>query len=946
MRHATAGRRSRKMVLRAGRRSWRRFPGLIAAVFLPLLALLLTVVPAAAAIIPQTGPTSATSIAQAIAAPVTNVTGASFVTTTGGTPNGISTAPLAGFGSAGGSFGILTTGNVNSVPQVGTQARTDNGGAVIPIRGTTAFDISILKIDVNVPPAANCLTFDFKFLSEEFPIFTATQYNDAFIAELDNSTWKTNNATITAPNNFAFDAAGKVISVNALGVGAFSTLDGTDTTFSGGDTTDGGATGLLRASTQITPGSHSVYFSIFDQGDRTYDSAVFLDNLVVGFVANPAANCKPGAQPANFKLALTPANGTSPAGGAHTVTAKLTEADGTAVGNAPLGFTVAGANTTGGTSTTNSSGAATFTYTGTNAGTDQIAVCYQQVGAPTCLAQAAATWDWTAAATSLNVAMATGIYGGTATLSATLTQGGTPVANQPVAFALNGNPAGTATTDPNGVATVTPPTSLGPIGAGSYPGALGASFVGSPGLLASNGTGTLLVAPAPLTVVPDNQSRTYGAANPPLTGMLSGVVNGDNITASYGTTASSGSPVGTYAIVPTLADPDGKLANYAVTSANRTLTVTQAPLTVTADNKTKVYGQPDPAPTFTVGGLVNGDTPTTAFTTPPICALAGTTITCSGAVAPNYAVTYAPGTLTLAPAPLTVTANNQSRSYGDPNPPFTATATGLVNGDTLAGIGITCASVATATSPVGTYDITCTGTPANYVVTFAKGTLTVTKVPTQLAITSGGALALGADGKVTATAKLTTQNGTPLAGKTVTFSAGSGTVSGTTNTNGVATAQLALPSAQYVLTASYAGDANYLPSQAAQTVIAYQLTRFVIWGGNAGGVATGKTYQFWGAQWAKQVTGGDYQANSSFKGYADSLSPDGKTWTASPGGSGNPPATVAPYIGVIVATHATKGGSTISGNVDRIVVLKVDAPSSYQPNPGHAGTGVLVATLP
>lgn len=108
----------------------------------------------------------------------------------------------------------------------------------------------------------------------------------------------------------------------------------------------------------------------------------------------------------------------------------------------------------------------------------------------------------------------------------------------------------------------------------------------------------------------------------------------------------------------------------------------------------------------------------------------------------------------------------------------------------------------------------------------------------------------------------------------------------------------------------------------------------------------GGRYQFWGAQWAKQVTGGDYQANNSFKGYADIVSPDSKTWTASPGGSDNPPAKVAPYIGVIVATRATTDGLATSGNVERLVVLKVDAPGSYRPDPGHAGTGTLVATLP
>jgi hypothetical protein len=46
-------------------------------------------------------------------------------------------------------------------------------------------------------------------------------------------------------------------------------------------TTFDGATRLFRASTPVTPGRHRLYLSIFDQGDRIYDSAVFLDNLRV-----------------------------------------------------------------------------------------------------------------------------------------------------------------------------------------------------------------------------------------------------------------------------------------------------------------------------------------------------------------------------------------------------------------------------------------------------------------------------------------------------------------------------------------------------------------------------------------------------------------------------------------------------------------------------------------
>ena len=88
--------------------------------------------------------------------------------------------------------------------------------------------------------------------------------------------------------------------------------EGAGTAFDGGTDTNGGATQTLNASRQVTPGAHSLYFSLFDQGDQIYDSAVFLDNLVVGFVPNPAVNCMGGATPVTATLDLTPLTATEP----------------------------------------------------------------------------------------------------------------------------------------------------------------------------------------------------------------------------------------------------------------------------------------------------------------------------------------------------------------------------------------------------------------------------------------------------------------------------------------------------------------------------------------------------------------------------------------------------------------------------------------------------------
>jgi hypothetical protein len=105
---------------------------------------------------------------------------------------------------------------------------------------------------------------------------------------------------------------------------------------------------------------------------------------------------------------------------------------------------------------------------------------------------------------------------------------------------------------------------------------LSASYAAQGNFAASSALGTLHVNPAPLTITANNASRTYGAANPTFTGTIEGIQNADNITATYATSATVTSPVGTYPIVPTLVDPTGKLGNYTVSSNNGTLTVTKA----------------------------------------------------------------------------------------------------------------------------------------------------------------------------------------------------------------------------------------------------------------------------------------------------------------------------------------------------------------------------------
>ena len=248
------------------------------------------------------------------------------------------------------------------------------------------------------------------------------------------------------------------------------------------------------------------------------------------------------------------------------------------------------------------------------------------------------------------------------------------------------------------------------------------------------------VSPASLTISAFNQSKAYGTANPMLTAMYTGFVNGESYTSlttppTLSTTASTTSPAGTYPITAIGAvDP-----NYRITYVAGTLTVVPGALTVTVVDQTKVYGLANPTLTVTYSGFANGDTGPNLTTQPTVTTAATTNspvgtyiVIASDAIDPNYSIVYVEGTLTITPASLTITADNQTKVSGTPNPELTVSYSGFVNGDTGASLttqpGVT--TTATLTSPPGTYPITPAGAAdVNYNITYVTGTLTVTSPP-------------------------------------------------------------------------------------------------------------------------------------------------------------------------------------------------------------------------
>lgn len=290
---------------------------------LALAALAVSLFPAApASALIDTG-ASATDLANAMAVDTDVVTGAEIVTPNGNgevSPTAVadSESALGSFPTDGSTYAIMTSGDASladglAVPECGDpdppsdpQDCFASAGGINFGEGDrdTANDITTLRVDLSVPSGNDCLLVHFRFLSEEFPNFVGGAFNDAFVAELDVSDWTINeDLSINAPNNFAFGPDGPddnsdpdVISINSLDFAGLSDENADGTAY-------GGGTPLLQAQTPITSGAHSVYFSIFDQGDSGYDSAVFLDRLVLGTAGE--GGCEPGAKLAPVTIAKT-----------------------------------------------------------------------------------------------------------------------------------------------------------------------------------------------------------------------------------------------------------------------------------------------------------------------------------------------------------------------------------------------------------------------------------------------------------------------------------------------------------------------------------------------------------------------------------------------------------------------------------------------------------------
>ncbi len=310
------------------------------------------------------------------------------------------------------------------------------------------------------------------------------------------------------------------------------------------------------------------------------------------------------------------------------------------------------------------------------------------------------------------------------------------------------------------------PTATQPTNAGSY--TVTATVLDSADgfyRFASSNPTSFTIGTASLTVTANNNTKVYGVTqNTPQAGSTAfsstGLQNGESIgtvTLSYGSGAltATDSVGSTSSITPSAATGGTFIpSNYTITYTpnSGTLTVSAAPLTITANNSVKVYGTTQSTPetgstAFGSTGLQNGESIGTVTLTYGSGAITATdavgstsTITPSAAIGgtfteSNYNITYTPnsGTLTVTAAPLTITADNASKCFGTTYSFGTTefTSVGLQNSETIGGVTLT-SSGANSGAAVGSYAIVPsaanggTFTPSNYTITYSSsGLLTV-----------------------------------------------------------------------------------------------------------------------------------------------------------------------------------------------------------------------------
>ncbi|HXZ65458.1 MAG TPA: MBG domain-containing protein, partial [Streptosporangiaceae bacterium] len=454
------------------------------------------------------------------------------------------------------------------------------------------------------------------------------------------------------------------------------------------------------------------------------------------------------------------------------------------------------------------------------------------------------TWSVVAPTTTTTLSSSANpsVYGQPVTFTATVApaDGGGTVAfyADGSATAISGCSAQSLAQASGGPYTATCTTTSLP--AGSH--TISADYSGDSSYPASSGTltGGQTVSPAPLAADVEG-AQTYGGSPAFAVTGYSGLVNGNTASVVTGTitgcitTVGQGAVVGVYS--GTISGCSGLSSpNYTITYSDAGFTVIPAPLTITASSGTMTYGGSVPTITASYSGFVNGNT-AASLTTAPACSTTASSSmpagsypsSCTGAVDPNYMISYVGGTVTVGQAALTITASSGTMTYGGTPPAITPAYSGFVNKDTASSLTTApaCSTTATSSMPAGSYPSSCTGAvDPNYAISYVTGTVTVTQAGTTLTYTGPQTIAAGT--ALVPSATLASPASACQASQTISFSLNTNPVTGAagpytlgsavTNASGTATgtsvSTTGWQAGAYTLAAAYAGTSNCAMSTA------------------------------------------------------------------------------------------------------------------------------------
>ena len=165
-----------------------------------------------------------------------------------------------------------------------------------------------------------------------------------------------------------------------------------------------------------------------------------------------------------------------------------------------------------------------------------------------------------------------------------------------------------------------------------------------------------------------------------------------------------------------------------------TVTVDPAPETVTASSGGMVYGGTPFVVTPGYSGPVPATNEASCLPILTMATAAGTyPSTCFDAADPNHAFSYVAGSVTVDPAPETVTASSGGMVYG--GTPFVVTPG--YSGPVPATRQASCVPILTVATAAGTYPSTCSGAAdPNHAFSYVAGSVTVTAAPVTVTASS------------------------------------------------------------------------------------------------------------------------------------------------------------------------------------------------------------------